>query len=260
MTCLKCGQEIRDGERYCPHCGAQQQQYGSPQTPAAGKKKKFGFKGFVIVLLALLAGRFAGYLFGSGVAKSLTGGSANTSARTVLSSPSSQSVSDSLASVVEKASVDLMIRHETVEKDQGDGFTVYQTIFYGMDTNTLEGWNVEFVGRKANGYTLESFKAAGFESSFPSFTEAEYYETSDAVSAVFKMRELKNTDRLKSLAEYELIEPYGPGEKVMPLDAPYLIQSLQQNGWDSVKDPDVIGRLHLLYGTEPEKNTGAAVF
>ena len=140
-----------------------------------------------------------------------------------------------------------MIRHETVMKDQGDGFTVYHTIFYGMDTNILVGWNVEYEGRKANGYTLDSFKAAGFESTFPPFTEGKYYETGDAVSAVFEMRDLKETEHLKLLAEYEFIEPFGPNEKVQPLDAPYLIQSLRQNGWSKVTDPDVIGRLHLVY-------------
>ncbi len=247
MTCWKCGQEISGGSRYCTRCGTDQQQRAAAQEPV--KKKKSGVKGIVILLLAILAGRFAGYLFGSGMAGWMNSGrsSSNTGIPAVHSAANTQNAGNSMESAIRNVAQDLVVRHETVMQDLGDGFVIYYTIFFGNDTDTLMGWNVEYVGEKACGYTLDDFKAADFESGYPSFAAVSYYETDDTVSAVIEMRELKETSRIKALADYELIEGFARGEEIRPLDAGYLLDSLREYGWSSVTDYTVIVRLHVRY-------------
>lgn len=260
MFCWKCGQKVDDSARFCTNCGAELHR-AAPETPAAPprpavqpeetvsaasrttqpaaprtyapapeaksapKKKNRSW----IVVVAIIA-----FLMIYGIIRQ-----ARVSSGAVDPTPSPTADMKELYDTLPAALEDLIKLHDVFVSDEGDGARVFEIVFYGGDTHTLTDIIDEYVFDKSYGYTMESVRAANFESDFPSFAETSYAETDEYVMFICKMKDLKDVSRLQALVDVGFMSKSDGGSVSGAIDADHYMDSVTAlDGWEKASPLD----------------------
>ena len=263
MFCWKCGKEIADGSQFCPFCGSRLQAEKAQSGPVSGgsqvhqappqmnqqapytygngqaqkpKKKKTGVLVAILVAVAvLIAARAVGYQTGRKLAGSYIQNSS--SAKTDVK-PEEIREEDIKEALNDLDLTDLLSQNKAVMIEDEAGGRTIAIVYYGADSHILTGLTMEYVLDVSDGYTLDILQESDLESKFPGFAECSYDEKDGHVIFTAKMTDLKEPDRVKQLAEYDLIE-LEESDDPAALDADTLIDSFYEYGWTDVGVADL---------------------
>lgn len=110
---------------------------------------------------------------------------------------------------------DVLIEHTILQTDQQEEFTEYQVVYFGHDTNTLKGLQVQVNFDKDAGFTEESLDAINVDDIYSnfstmSFASKQIFDDGDTIALVLLFEDLDDPANLRTLHENGIIQLQNP--------------------------------------------------
>lgn len=238
MRCPRCGTELPDGSRFCSSCGTQINP--QPTAPQKTPRKNNWLVTILIGVVVYFLARGAGYMFGSSIAKN-TQKPAPTSSVSI----TQKAGNDALPTISVPPVMDLLVRHEVVAMDTGNGINTYVAVYYKNGDQLITKLLLIYRLDTAYGYTRADVDNADFRSDYPSYSQFEYYEEPGCIYCVVRMDDLTNNAHMREAVEKEIfVVDSGSVEGYDGFLADVFLDSCRDMGYTDVPLVEY-GNLHL---------------